>query len=547
MCLEYLSEYDDFLKLHLQKYANRGRGNVSYLSHHICDEFIGIIGKQVRAHIIDKIKAANYYSIIVDSTLDVSHVDQLTFVIRYVLPSGDIKESFVGFIPIEEHTSSYLEQQVLQILAKLGVDIKNCRGQSFDNASNMSGKYSGLQARIKEHSPSAVYIPCASHSLNLIGNFAAESCSAAIQYFMFVQNLFAFFSASTHRWQVLCKKLEKCEHAVSVKRVSDTRWSARADAVRAIKLGYTHIKEALAEICDSKEEKKTTIVEATSLMKKMEKYETALMTVIWNTILQRINATSKSLQSVECELLKGSILLRSLENFIEHFREEFGKVEKEATELSGLSFDEEDGQARRPEKRKMFFDESKEVGHEFARRENFIVNSFYVICDSTKAELSRRTQTYEAVIEHFRVFFDQRLPTEAKKNAIKKLKDIYKNDIDISNFDDELDQFLLFLQENKDTIKTASEIYRAAREMSSTFPNVEIILKIFLTIPISNASGERSFSVLKRVKNYLRSTMGEDRLNNMAILYIEQEILDEIDTAKIIDEFAKEKTRRKFI
>lgn len=83
--------------------------------------------------------------------------------------------------------------------------------------------------------------------------------------------------------------------------------------------------------------------------------------------------------------------------------------------------------------------------------------------------------------------------------------------------------------------------------MSSTFPNVEIILKIFLTIPISNASGERSFSVLKRVKNYLRSTMGEDRLNNMAILYIEQEILDEIDTAKIIDEFAKEKSRRKFI
>ena len=67
----------------------------------------------------------------------------------------------------------------------------------------------------------------------------------------------------------------------------------------------------------------------------------------------------------------------------------------------------------------------------------------FVICDSTKVELSRRTQTYEAVIQHFRVFFDQRLPTEAKKNAIKKLKDIYKNDIDISNSDDELDQFLL--------------------------------------------------------------------------------------------------------
>ncbi|GFQ96894.1 uncharacterized protein TNCT_25401 [Trichonephila clavata] len=93
-CLDYLSEYDDFLKLHLQKYANRGRGNVSYLSHQICDEFISIIGKQVKAHIINEIKNAKYYSIVIDSTPDFSHVDQLTFVVRYVSSSGEIKERF---------------------------------------------------------------------------------------------------------------------------------------------------------------------------------------------------------------------------------------------------------------------------------------------------------------------------------------------------------------------------------------------------------------------------------------------------------------------
>lgn len=242
----------------------------------------------------------------------------------------------------------------------------------------MSGKYSGLQRRIKEHSPSAVFIPCANHSLNLIGNFAAESCNAAVQYFMFVQKLFTFFSASTHRWKILTSKLEMCKdkQSVSLKRVSDTRWSARADAVLAIKLGFAHIKEALNEICNAEEEKQVTIVEATSLLKKMEKYETALMTVIWNTILQRINATSKSLQSVECKLFKGSILLKSLENFINNFREEYEKVEKEATDLSGLSFSAEDEQTRRRRKRNVFFDENKEVGHEFTItiREDFKIN-----------------------------------------------------------------------------------------------------------------------------------------------------------------------------
>lgn len=458
-----------------------------------------------------------------------------------------MKERFIEFIPIEKHTSLYLEQEVLKTLKKLKLDIKNCRGQSFDNAANMSGKYSGLQARIKEHSPSAIFIPCANHSLNLIGNYAADSCSAAIQYFMFVHNLFTFFSASTHRWKILTNNLKMCKNSVTVKRVCNTRWSARADAVLALKLGFTHIKQALTEICKPEEEKKGTIVEASSLLKKMDKYKTALMTVIWNTILQRLNATSKSLQTVECELLKGSILLKSLENFINNFREEYEKVEKEATDLSGLSFNDEYGQTRRQQKRKMFFDENKEVGHEFTTREDFKVNSFYVICDKTKAELSQRTQIYEIVIEPFRIFFYWNLSMEEKKNAIKKLMDIYKEDIDVCTFEDELDHFLIFLKENKDTIKTTPDIYRAAKEMSCTFPNVEIVLNFFLTIPLSNASGERSFSVLKRVKKYLRSTMGEERLNSMAILYIEQEILNRINTAKIIDEFARNKARRKFI
>ena len=82
--------------------------------------------------------------------------------------------------------------------------------------------------------------------------------------------------------------------------------------------------------------------------------------------------------------------------------------------------------------------------------------------------------------------------------------------------------------------------------MSCAFPNAEVLLKFFRTIPLSNASGERSFSVLKRVKNYL-ITMGEDRLNDMAILYIEKDILNQINTAKLIDKFAKNKARRKFI
>ena len=62
------------------------------------------------------------------------------------------------------------------MVVKNGINIKNCRGQNYDNASNMSGKYNGMQAHIKNHNPLAMWIPCAAHSLNLVGKYAVE-CS----------------------------------------------------------------------------------------------------------------------------------------------------------------------------------------------------------------------------------------------------------------------------------------------------------------------------------------------------------------------------------
>ena len=98
-CLELLSEYDPFLSEHIRKHANKGRGHTSYLSSTICDEFISIMSKRILNKIISEIKSAGHFSISVDSTPDVSNVDQLTCVIRYVLLCGPV-ERFVHFLPM---------------------------------------------------------------------------------------------------------------------------------------------------------------------------------------------------------------------------------------------------------------------------------------------------------------------------------------------------------------------------------------------------------------------------------------------------------------
>jgi hypothetical protein len=63
---------------------------------------------------------------------------------------------------------------------------------------------------------------------------------------------------------------------------------------------------------------------------------------------------------------------------------------------------------------------------------------------------------------------------------------------------------------------------------------------------VTVASAERSFSKLKLLRNYLRSTMTQERLNGLAILCIEKNLLDEIDLNGIIDDFVSQNVRRNF-
>ncbi|GJZ55028.1 zinc finger MYM-type protein 1 [Tanacetum coccineum] len=76
------------------------------------------------------------------------------------------------------------------------------------------------------------------------------------------------------------------------------------------------------------------------------------------------------------------------------------------------------------------------------------------------------------------------------------------------------------------------------------FPNAMIAYRVLLTIPVTVASAERSFSKLKLLKSYLRSTMSQERLNGLALIAIENEQLDNIDYEDLMNSFASKNARR---
>ena len=99
-------------------------------------------------------------------------------------------ECFLTSIPIFSHGAKNLADIVVDFLNENKIPLSNCRGQSYDNASNISGHYTGLQAWIQQLNEFAIYAPCAGHSLNLVRVIVAECCLLTVKFFDFVQCLY---------------------------------------------------------------------------------------------------------------------------------------------------------------------------------------------------------------------------------------------------------------------------------------------------------------------------------------------------------------------
>lgn len=107
------------------------------------------MGEKVKKTIAAELQHAKYFSVIVDSTPNMSHIYQLTLIFRL----GKVVERFIGFEPIHSHTGASLAECVIRMVHDPGIDLSNFRAQSYDNASNMAGKYDGVQVYLKKSKP----------------------------------------------------------------------------------------------------------------------------------------------------------------------------------------------------------------------------------------------------------------------------------------------------------------------------------------------------------------------------------------------------------
>ena len=562
------------LKEHIQK-INAKEISDHYLRNMIQNEIIALMAKHVKANIVREIKSAKYFSIMVDCTPDVSHTEQLSLIVRYVHieeKTVTIKERFMGFDTLDKQVAESYKNAVIGILNEYSLDINCLHGQSYDNASAMAGKYNGLQKKILEINPNAHFCNCACHCLNLLLSDCANCCCKFKTYFGTLQSLYAFLSGSTQRWSILLQFV-----TIVCKRQPETRWEGKIDAVKAIRLETPRLLNAIKKILETTTVKPQAAAEIKGVAKTMATFDFVLTTVIWYEVLSQINFVSKSLQAVNMQIDVTVDKLDGLHQWIKSYRQTgFNEALKTAEDLSRqwsrkLDVEIPSSFAASTSGRRRtitsFFDKETRDDPIICPKKKYEVECFNVMVDLFIREIRTRFVNHKKFQSDYGFLFEiMSNEDEIKDMPISKLKEECDNIAKVVGGNlvssEDLNQEIIFFCNlpNKDKVISDLKAKEKSYDLSKTgfgaltyivrsesidsYPNLFMSLQIMLTLPITIGTAERSFSKLKLIKTYLRSTMTQNRLSNLTILSIEHEESQKLDIDSLIDEFAVIKARK---
>jgi len=171
---------------------------------------------------------------------------------------------------------------------------------------------------------------------------------------------------------------------------------------------------------------------------------------------------------------------------------------------------------------------------------------FYVALDKLIQEIRTRSQKAEKINNMFSFIWNP--DTDNIDSSIVKaneLSEFYSGDLNAEDFSEETHHMASIgttLFRKVSSLELLNMIYQ--KRLQNIFLQTCVTLRIFITIPVSVAEGEQSFSKLAIVKNHLRSTMGQDQLSSLVLLSCEHDLAKSLNYDDIINIFASSKARK---
>ncbi|KAF3834465.1 hypothetical protein F7725_025669 [Dissostichus mawsoni] len=398
------------------------------------------------------------FAIIIDGTQDISGVEQESICVRSVDADLQPKEEFLGIYQVSSTTGQNIAKVVCDVMTRLQLPLSQLRGQTYDGAANMAGRLQGVQAILRKEQPLAVYCHCGPH------------CP-------------------------LCP----------------TRWTVRTPAICSVLKQYESVLMALEEMasCSSPE----TSAKANGLHGTFLKGNTVLGLLMAEDLMGDLECLNTSLQLRKqtvsgmleaVDHVKTSMQDKRTE---EHFDVLFSKATAVATKLDLQPI--RMPHVRKPTKRYT----GQAAAHIHPDAQSLYRIQFYNALDTVNTQFIER---FEQAGFHKL----QQLEHVLLHGDMDKVVEEYPE------LNSRLLQVQLAMFGANYTYETSSDVASIIREMvpevRGLFGQVEALVRLLLVVPASSAEVERSFSALRRLKTWLRSSMSQTRLNNVAICHVHQ-------------------------
>jgi hypothetical protein len=484
----------------LKKWLNR---KVDFCSWKIQNELLEIMASTILRQIVHEISSYSIqYGLIVDGTQDCSGSEQEAVCIRHVAQSLDVEESFMGVYYVQDTSGKGISAMSLDVLTRLNLPVSDLRYQTYDGASNMAGSFKGCQAEIKKKVPLALYIHCGAHVTHLITSKAVESCEFIRNSLHVVQELGDFYRSSG-KFKHMYLQLHVSDHDIAspgtLKPICPTRFLTRAAAVKSLLDNYNDVLTALETA--SSEFSSRTASRAHGLYTSLSQPACllALHSVLpFLNIMEAFNKTLQGHDATVAGMLAASDVVK--EN-IKHLRSEssFAHLYDLAVQQIHMC---NLGELTVPRQRKISLptttsenaDQTEEITKVCFRIK------YFQLLDSAMCSFGDYFSSTD--IDQYKTLTDSLITGNVTDDVIARYPELTPSlSCELSFFHA---QYKIISVE--DCRKCFQSMHKEVRRM---FPQVERLLRLILLCPVSSCTAERSFSALRRLKTWLRTTMSQ--------------------------------------
>ena len=494
-----------------------------YISPQIQNDLIICTGDWIREQIINEVKNAKFFSIYADEASDISNKEQLPLIFRFVDESNTIREEFIDFVLCDTGTTGIaIAEKILTAVGDNGLDLKHVRGQAYDGAGNMAGKYRGAAVTIQSTCPKAVYTHCASHSLNLCV-VAACSVQSVKNMMSTMVEICLFFSNSPKRQNELEQHIKSIEGARASKLVSmcKTRWVARIDTLELFFDLYPAVVKTFEVISEGDGWNTESCRSAESLLTCITKFQFHISFVVTKECLHYTRGITTSLQKRANDICQAyaevSTVVAALKDVRENVEVKHKTWHDKAVTLGQKINASEPQIPRRCSVQRSRSNTPAETPVEYYCR---IISIPFL--DTMLSHLETRfSDIQQKSIDGMKIVPSVLMDEVISTCTSQELVDNYSDDLPSpSLLESELDTWKHKWQSIPSKQLPDSPAAALTHANKNMYPNIHTILRLTCTLPVTSCECERSVSVLRRLKTYLRSSTGQDRLSGLALMHI---------------------------